>query len=235
MKFECDMVKDLMPLCIDNMASEASKKVVQEHLKECEGCSSEWNKLQNGIDSLLETEVPEETKQYVKTAKRIQKRVIRMIAITAITTAIVLGSIKIIMTFGVAGGRFTLEKALMNGVKKEGITQPVEIIWTDEINEIILTDSQEYKSSSKICFLQYTDEQSNKQRFLTAYVFKVGPCWFYSGRLHNTEMKSEHGIYALSQPLAFSDSTGYYYYVTDPAIHKIVLTDGEQTYTVITD
>ena len=34
MKYRCDMVKDLMPLCLDHEASESSEQTVIEHLAE---------------------------------------------------------------------------------------------------------------------------------------------------------------------------------------------------------
>ena len=38
MKNSCDMARDLMPLTIDGVASEASRQYVDEHLRECAEC-----------------------------------------------------------------------------------------------------------------------------------------------------------------------------------------------------
>ena len=38
MKNNCDMARDLMPLTIDGVASEASQNYVNEHLAECAEC-----------------------------------------------------------------------------------------------------------------------------------------------------------------------------------------------------
>ena len=38
MKYECDIVKDLMPLYIDDVLSENSKIFVKDHIDSCESC-----------------------------------------------------------------------------------------------------------------------------------------------------------------------------------------------------
>ena len=36
MKLSCDVINDLLPLYHDEVCSEATKKIVEEHLKECQ-------------------------------------------------------------------------------------------------------------------------------------------------------------------------------------------------------
>ena len=36
MKYSCDVIKDLLPLFHDDVCSDDTKKVVNEHLNECE-------------------------------------------------------------------------------------------------------------------------------------------------------------------------------------------------------
>ena len=38
MKLSCDVINDLLPLYHDEVCSEESKRIVEEHLKECENC-----------------------------------------------------------------------------------------------------------------------------------------------------------------------------------------------------
>lgn len=45
MKTQCDIVRDLMPLCIDEAASAESTKYVDEHVAECEECKSYYEKM----------------------------------------------------------------------------------------------------------------------------------------------------------------------------------------------
>ena len=38
MKITCNIIEDLLPLYVDDMVSEDSRKLVEEHLKECLAC-----------------------------------------------------------------------------------------------------------------------------------------------------------------------------------------------------
>ena len=38
MKYNCDLISDLLPLYKDDICSEATKKIVEEHLAECKDC-----------------------------------------------------------------------------------------------------------------------------------------------------------------------------------------------------
>ena len=73
MKYEHDVIRDLMPLCIDGIASEKSREAVSEHIAECSDCAKEWEMMQKKIDIDTEKEVSAETEQYKKTAKRLRK------------------------------------------------------------------------------------------------------------------------------------------------------------------
>ncbi len=42
MKYSCEIIKDLLPLYIDNCCSLNSRKVVEDHLAECADCRREW-------------------------------------------------------------------------------------------------------------------------------------------------------------------------------------------------
>lgn len=46
-KERCDIVRDLMPLAIDGVASDGSRKLVEEHVAACEPCSSVWSDMRS--------------------------------------------------------------------------------------------------------------------------------------------------------------------------------------------
>ncbi|WP_088103054.1 zf-HC2 domain-containing protein [Halalkalibacter urbisdiaboli] len=48
-KFSCEIIKDLLPLYYDNICSEDSKRVVEEHLVECDGCKRELDRIEDEI------------------------------------------------------------------------------------------------------------------------------------------------------------------------------------------
>ena len=45
MKISCDIVRDLLPLYKDNVCSDASKDMVEDHLSGCENCRAYYEKM----------------------------------------------------------------------------------------------------------------------------------------------------------------------------------------------
>ena len=45
MKMECEIIRDLLPLYVDDACSDASRTIVESHLEECPDCSSVLKKL----------------------------------------------------------------------------------------------------------------------------------------------------------------------------------------------
>ncbi len=57
MKMECEIIRDLLPLYVDDICSEKSREAVEEHLRDCEGCSGLLKKLRSTeIESGLQNE-----------------------------------------------------------------------------------------------------------------------------------------------------------------------------------
>ena len=105
MKYNCDVVSDLMPLCIDDAASEASKKIVWQHMSECERCMNQYEMLSKEIE--IDDIKEEPMDQYTKLAKRLrrQKRVRRFLCI--MFAALFMG---LCMNYA-AGYRFSSQKS----------------------------------------------------------------------------------------------------------------------------
>ena len=116
MKYECDMIRDLLPLCAEHMASEKSELIVREHLAECKACTAEWEALQN--ETLPAPEVPEETKQFAKAAKRVKKKQHRVLIGTALATAAAISIGAGVYLFGICGGRLTPDQAAITGLRR---------------------------------------------------------------------------------------------------------------------
>ena len=72
MKYRCDMVKDLMPLCLDQEATEASEQTVIEHLAECRECSKYYEILGKEWKPMEEQSAKDN--KYVQLAAKIRKR-----------------------------------------------------------------------------------------------------------------------------------------------------------------
>lgn len=96
-KEPCDVIRDLLPLYIDACCSEASRKIVDEHLSACPECKQEWEEAVEGgplfldgvADDLLEKlseEKPAETMK--KGLRKVRKRWIISIVSLALAVAI---------------------------------------------------------------------------------------------------------------------------------------------------
>lgn len=84
MKYKCDMVRDLMPLCLDDSATQASKQAVIEHMAECESCVSYYETMSKALDIDEAMENPEKKYVQVATKLRKKKRLIRYVVSYAI-------------------------------------------------------------------------------------------------------------------------------------------------------
>ena len=74
MKYDHEIIRDLMPLCIDGIASPKSKEAVEAHIAECPDCAKEWKQMNQGIDQTVQEPLPEPTAKYAETAKRVRKK-----------------------------------------------------------------------------------------------------------------------------------------------------------------
>lgn len=72
MKYNCELIRDLLPLVQDDMASPASQAAVAEHLESCEACRVWYAGMKQEPDR--EGEDIEATDQYKALAKRLRLR-----------------------------------------------------------------------------------------------------------------------------------------------------------------
>lgn len=68
---ECDIVKDLIPLYLDDVASEGSRELVENHIKNCKECKHEIDISKSPI--LRDKEI-ENSVKYIKAFKENKKR-----------------------------------------------------------------------------------------------------------------------------------------------------------------
>ncbi len=89
MKRECNIVRDLLPLYIENMASEETREFVEAHLSKCPEC----NELYTSMIDKSEEEIPdgEEVKKKILPLKIVkQKLLCKKIVASAISVAVLL-------------------------------------------------------------------------------------------------------------------------------------------------
>lgn len=98
-KDTCEMIRDLLPLYIDDCCSETSRKIVDEHLAVCPDCKQEWEEALEGgpvfldgvVNDLLEKlseEKPAETMK--KGLKKVRKKWFISIIAIAVAVAILI-------------------------------------------------------------------------------------------------------------------------------------------------
>ncbi len=74
MKYECDLIRDIMPLCADGLAAEASRRAVEQHIAECAECAKEWENMTGTIKTYTAAPIQlDETKTYAKTARKVKR------------------------------------------------------------------------------------------------------------------------------------------------------------------
>ena len=71
MKYECDMISDLLPLYKDDICSQASRKIVDEHIAECPKCKKMLNDLN---DVAIDEEIVKQKNEIIDSQAKFFKR-----------------------------------------------------------------------------------------------------------------------------------------------------------------
>ena len=79
-KYSCDVIQDLLALYHDEVCSEESRRVVEEHLAECESCSAVAKQLEN---TELESNIAEQTENIVRKHRKKENKKLRIVLIVA--------------------------------------------------------------------------------------------------------------------------------------------------------
>ena len=83
MKISCDVIRDLLPLYVDEVLSNDSKTLVDEHIEECENCRDELKKLSGDeVHSCAVNQI--ENKNIYDSLNKIRKRISFKIQITVL-------------------------------------------------------------------------------------------------------------------------------------------------------
>ena len=72
MKMNCDMARDLMPLVIDQVASDASRQAVSEHLAECEECKRLMEDMRKE-PAVAAPDGPEDSR-FIRLCRKVERR-----------------------------------------------------------------------------------------------------------------------------------------------------------------
>ena len=87
MKHECDIVRDLMPMCVDGTASDKAKTMVEEHVQECPPCDKIYAEMKG--ETRIELPVQSAAPEFVTTVKKMKSRRKRRTWLTLLTGVII--------------------------------------------------------------------------------------------------------------------------------------------------
>ena len=99
MKYECDVIRDLIPLYIDDVASKASRRMVEEHLAECADCRALLGRMKS---EEVETAINFEKEDVIAGQRRFFKR--RSAVIGSVIAGIFMVPVLICLIVNLASG-----------------------------------------------------------------------------------------------------------------------------------
>ena len=109
MKTECSVVRDLLPLYIEDMVSTETAQYITEHLKNCNECQAELANLREGAELSTVEAKPVTRSEDAKPFKKMMKRMNRQFYSIAYAALIFL----IFLGFGWTGGENLMYNSLI--------------------------------------------------------------------------------------------------------------------------
>ena len=109
MKTECSVVRDLLPLYVEDMVSEETAAYIGEHLETCEGWRGELESLKGSAEIAVIEEKPAMRADNAKPFKKIMKKMNRQFYSVAYAALIFL----IFLGFGWTGGENLMYNSLI--------------------------------------------------------------------------------------------------------------------------
>lgn len=92
-KINCNIINDLLPLYVDEVVSDDTKVLVENHLANCESCREKAEKMADSIKMPVSEKVTSAEKNIIKKAKRtfFNKKVIVAVTSAVVAIAIIFG------------------------------------------------------------------------------------------------------------------------------------------------
>ena len=87
MKYDCEVIRDLMPLCNDGTCSEQSRRMVGEHVLECPACMQMYQEMRTEVPG--EPPVRPDVAPFGKTVKQLRRKRGKRRALTVLAGVIV--------------------------------------------------------------------------------------------------------------------------------------------------
>ena len=88
-KNECNIIQDLLPLVLDQAASDESRHLVEDHISSCTECAKKYDEMKAEMPATLREEYEEEQRKFVEAAAVLKSKRIKR-KFTAITLSVIL-------------------------------------------------------------------------------------------------------------------------------------------------
>ena len=89
MEIKCNVIKDLLPLYVDNACSKESAVMVTEHLESCPECKELYDKMRSlNKENTLKDEFNDVITRYKKSVRRKKRFIISLISVAALIVSI---------------------------------------------------------------------------------------------------------------------------------------------------
>ena len=82
-EFSCNTVRDMLPLYVDNIVSDDTRAIVEEHLTSCDACRKEYENMKNAFVLPADGDAKQ-----LKRFKGAWKKKKRLVALTAVIATI---------------------------------------------------------------------------------------------------------------------------------------------------
>ena len=102
MKHSCNVIRDLLPLYVDEVCSVESRRMIEEHLKECSECKAYMESMSDDAPKekkLIQID-PEDENRKASSLRSIKKKIQRKQLLTAVITVLII----VCVSFAVIGG-----------------------------------------------------------------------------------------------------------------------------------
>jgi hypothetical protein len=204
MRIECNVIKDLLPLYVDDCCSAESKQLVMEHLKKCEKCKNSYEHMKSPIiDENIVINCESEKNDEIIMKRGIKK--IRRIWIMSLVIVVLIVPVSL-MTFneGKGEGRCFTNideiyncKMFLNAIENGNFEKAFDYIDNNNVtnSDPIENDINHYRETAKDYFIKDMQLLSTNgfkitdSKFASAYRYDLG--WWAVE--YNIYMENENG------------------------------------------
>lgn len=171
----CEIVRDLIPLCLDEVATESSKRHVDAHMEECVECAAYYAGMKAALPKRSEAEEKAEKQAFDDMAKTMKKKARRR-------------TLKKVL-LGAAIGVVVLALITFGWLKLQWMEEPVYTgfynIFLSQLKDGRVVFNADYKGSYRYMWIgmQTTDTEDGK-------VYTINPTWYTLERRDDNPMQN---------------------------------------------